>query len=172
MPIFGGSKRPKLDGLTRNEQKRRDALNPEVLRRSGQQGATEAALSVLYEKAEEEPREPLWPLLLGSQLMTTGRFAPALAAFTEASSRDAGEVRAHYGAAMACYQAAEYKRAHGEAPDAAAELPEQSASSLYQESLRHFQAAMELTPDKSERDELASSAAIVRRAIARKAGRL
>jgi hypothetical protein len=31
---------------------------------------------------------------------------------------------------------------------------------------------MELTPDKNERDELASAAAIVRRAITHKAGRL
>ena len=79
MPIFGGSKRPKLDGLTKEEEQRRDALNPEVLRRAGEKGVAgqaPAALGVLREKDEAEPRRlslaaapgladdehaPLWP---------------------------------------------------------------------------------------------------------------
>ena len=60
MPIFGGSKRPKLDGLTKDEEKRRDALNPEVLRRAGEKGVAgqaPAAAALLREKTEAEPSE-------------------------------------------------------------------------------------------------------------------
>src|SRR3989304_5380068 len=38
MPLFGGKQRPKLDGLTKEEENLRDALNPEVLRRAGEKG--------------------------------------------------------------------------------------------------------------------------------------
>jgi hypothetical protein len=50
MPLFGGSKRAKLDGLTKDEEQRRDALNPEVLRRAGEGGVAAqgpAALQLL-----------------------------------------------------------------------------------------------------------------------------
>lgn len=175
MPIFGGSKRPKLEGLTREEEKRRDALNPEVLRRSGEKGVVgqaPAAAAILREKTESEPRDMLWPLLLGSQMMSMRRFGQAIAAFGEALERDPREVRAHYGAAMACYRAAEYKQDHGEASADDVAPSSMTLDNLYQESLRHFQDAMDLTPEKSERDELAAAAATVRRAVARKAGRL
>lgn len=175
MPIFGASKRPKLDGLTRDEEKRRDALNPEVMRRAGEIGVeaqAPAAAAVLLEQIEKEPREMLWPLLLGSQMMTLRRFGHAIEAFEEAIERDPEEVRAHYGAAMACYQAAEYKLSYGEAAKDEVAPADMTVDNLYQESLRHFHVAMDLTPDKNERDELAAAAGIVRRAIARKAGRL
>ena len=175
MPIFGASRRPKLDGLTREEEQRRDALNPEVLRRSGEIGVeaqAPSAAAVLQEKIEKEPREMLWPLLLGSQMMGMRRFGQAMDAFNEAIERDPGEVRAHYGAAMACYHAAEYKLDHGEAAKDEVAPADMTVENLYQESLRHFHVAMDLTPDKNERDELAAAAGIVRRGIARKAGRL
>jgi hypothetical protein len=47
-----------------------------------------------------------------------------------------------------------------------------TVENLYQEALRHFRRAMDITPDKKERDELASAAAIVERAVARKRGRI
>jgi tetratricopeptide (TPR) repeat protein len=174
MPIFGGSKRPKLDGLTRDEQKRRDALNPEVLRRTagGVQAPGPAAAAVLQERLNAEPRDLLWPLLLGSQLMSLQRFGRAITAFEAALELDQNEVRAHYGAAMASYRAAEYKLDHGEAATDEIAPADMTVDNLYQTSLRHFHEAMDLTPDKNERDELAAAAATVRRAIARKAGRL
>lgn len=175
MPIFGGSKRPSLDGLTREEEQRRDALNPEVLRRAaatGPVGQAQAAAAILIEKKEAEPGDPLWPLLLGSQMISMHRFGQAIEAFGEAAERDPGEVRAHYGAAMACYRAAEYKQDHGEASADDVVPAEMTLDNLYQESLRHFQDAMDLTPDKNERDELAAAVATVRRAVSRKSGRL
>jgi tetratricopeptide (TPR) repeat protein len=175
MPIFGGSKRPPLDGLTREEEKRRDALNPEVLRRAEEKGMvdnTPFAAAILREKMESEPLEMLWPLLLGSQMMSMRRYGQAIEAFNEALERADDEVRAHYGAAMASFRAGEYKQDHGEAASDEVAPPGMTVDNLYQESLRHFNVAMELTPDKNERDELASGAATVRRAVARKAGRL
>jgi tetratricopeptide (TPR) repeat protein len=175
VPIFGGSKRPKLDGLTRDEEKRRDALTPEVLRRSGEKGVegqAPAAAALLRERMNSEPGEPLWPLLLGSQMMGMRRYGRALDAFHAVIERDESEVRAHYGAGMACYLAAEYKQDHGEAASEDVAPADLTVDNLYQESLRHFQEAMDMTPDRNERDELASAAATVRRAVARKAGRL
>ena len=90
MPIFGGAKRPKLDGLTRDEEKRRDALNPEVLRRAGEKGVAgqaPAAASLLREKMNAEPRDPLWPLLLGHQMMSMRRYALAIEAFEDEEVR-------------------------------------------------------------------------------------
>ncbi len=174
MPIFS-SKRPNLDGLTRDEEKRRDALNPEVLSRSGEKGIVgqaPAALDILREKMVAEPAERLWPMLLGSQLMSMRRFGQAINAFEEAVTRDESEVRAHYGVGMACYRAAEYKQEYGEAATEDVAPMELTVENLYQDGLRHFRRTMDLTPDKGERDELASAAAIVERAIARKRGRM
>jgi hypothetical protein len=167
MPIFGGSKRPRLDGLTREEQRRLDTLFSGASVDSAQ-----AAAAVLLDKAEEEPREALWPLILGSRLMSDGRYVAAIEAFEEAISRERAEVRGYYGAAMACFRAAEQRSKHGDAASEDAAPAGMTVDNLLHASLRHFQDAMELTPDKTERDELASAAAIVRRGIMRKAGRL
>jgi hypothetical protein len=167
MPIFGGSKRPKLDGLTRDEQRRLDTLFSGASVDSAQ-----AAAAVLLEKAEEEPREALWPLSLGSRMMSDGRYVAAIEAFEEAVSRDGAEVRGHYGAAMACFRAAEHRLKRGDASSNDAAPAGMTVDNLLHASLRHFHDAMELAPDKNERDELASAAAIVRRGIMRKAGRL
>jgi len=169
MPIFG-ARRPRLDGLTREEEKRRDALNPEATRRSDDAAAP--AVAVLREKMASELGESLWPLLLGSQMMSTRRYGQAIEAFEEAASRDAGEVRAYYGAGMACYRAAEYKQEYGAAAVEDVAPGNLTVDNLYQEALRHFRRAMELTPDKGERDEFASAVATVTRAVARKRGRL
>jgi tetratricopeptide (TPR) repeat protein len=175
MPIFGGSKRPKLDGLTREEERRRDALNPEVHRRAGEQGVmgeAPAAAAILREKIASEPSDRLWPLLLGSQMMSMRRYGQAIDAFLEAAARDESEVRAHYGAGMAYFHAAEYRQEHGAAATDGVAPADMTADNLYQQALRHFRQAMELSPDKTERDELASAVATTERAVARKAGRL
>ncbi len=174
MPIFS-SRRPRLEGFTREEEKRRDSLNPEVLRRLGEkglEGQATAAVAVLREKMTSEPAEGLWPLLLGWQMMGLRRFGHAAEAFNDAVARDDADVRGHYGAGMACYRAAEYKQDYGEAATEEVAPADLTVENLYQEALRHFRRAMELTPGKAERDELASSVAIVERAVARKRGRL
>jgi tetratricopeptide (TPR) repeat protein len=175
VPIFGGSKRPKLDGLTSQEEQRRDALNPEVLKRSGEKGVAgqaPAAAALLREKMQAEPNELLWPLLLGSQMMSMRRFGQAIEAFLAAVERDDSEIRAHYGAGMAYFQAAEYRQDHGAAATAEVVPVDITVDNMYQEALRHFRQALEMTPDKSERDNLSSAIATVERAGARKAGRL
>jgi tetratricopeptide (TPR) repeat protein len=174
MPIFGGEKRPKLDGLTREEEKRRDALNPEVLRRAGEKGVAgqaPAAAALLREKMEAEPRESLWPLILGHQMMSMHRYALAIEAFEEAANRNDDEIRAHYGAGHAHFQAAEAKQSMGAAATDDVTPPEKTRDNLYHEALRHFRRAQELA-DKNERDELSKATSVVEKAIARKAGRL
>jgi tetratricopeptide (TPR) repeat protein len=175
MPIFGGSKRPKLDGLTRDEEKRRDALTPEVLRRSGESGfagQAPAAAALLREKMAQEPGEYLWPLLLGQQMMGMRRFAPAIEAFVEATARNGEDVRGYYGAGYAYFQAGEAKQARGDATTDDIAPPNLTVDNLYHEALRCFRRAQELATEKSERDELSVAVSTVERAIARKAGRL
>jgi hypothetical protein len=175
MPIFGGSKRPKLDGLTKDEEKRRDALNPEVLRRSGEKGVAgqaPAAAALLREKVEADSGEYLWPLLLGWQMMSLKRFAPAIEAFVQTVQRSDNEVRGHYGAGAAYFEAAEAKLTHGPATTDDLAPESMTVDNLYHESLRHFRRAMELTGDSSEREQLRNAASTVEKAIARKAGRL
>jgi tetratricopeptide (TPR) repeat protein len=175
MPIFGGSKRPSLEGLTRDEEKRRDALNPEVLRRSGEKGVAgqaPAAAALLREKLEAEPQEFLWPLLLGRQMISMRRYGPALAAFGEAMQRNDQDVRGFYGAGIASFQAAEAKQALGPAATEEVAPPSMTVDNLYHDALRFFRHAMDITPDRGERDELRNAVAAVEKAIARKAGRL
>lgn len=175
MPLFGSSKRPKLDGLTREEQRRRDALNPEVLRRAGEGGVAgqaPAALAVLRERSEAEPTDFLWPLLLGWQCMSMRRFAPAIEAFNEAVRRAPTEVRAYYGAGAAYFEAAEGKLNRGAATTDDVAPQDMTVDNLYQESLRNFRLALEMTLDKGERDQLRQAINAVEKAVARKAGRL
>lgn len=175
MPLFGGRKRPGLEGLTKEEERRRDALNPEVLRRAGEKGVAgqaAAAVAVLREKMASEPGEFLWPLLLGRQLMSVGRFAPAIEAFTAAMERDARDVRAVFGAGAAYFQAAEAKQSHGAAATEEMAPPGMTVDNLYNESLRHLRRALEMTEDGGERGQLRTAIAAVEKALARKAGRL
>ena len=175
MPLFGSTKRPKLDGLLKEEERRRDALNPEVLRRAGEGGVAgqgPAALAVLKEKVEAEPGDYFWALLLGSQLMSMQRFAPAIEAFTEATKRDTKEIRAHYGAGSAYFQAAEAKMQHGPATTDELAPASLTVDNLYQEALRSFRRALDLTQEKKERDTLGAAIGAVEKALAKKAGRL
>jgi hypothetical protein len=175
MPIFGGTKRRKLDGLTKDEEKRRDALNPEVLRRAGEKGVVgqaPAAAALLREKQDEEPQEFLWPYLLGWQMMLQRRYTPAIEAFTTAVSRDGSEVRGHYGAGAAYFDAAEAKLSRGDASTEDVSPSAMTVDNLYHESLRHFRRALELTNDKDEREMIRNALAGIDKAIARKAGRL
>lgn len=175
MPLFGGSKRPDLDGLTKDEQRRRDALNPEVIRRAGSEigtiGQANAALQVLREKAEAEPGEFLWPLLLGRQYMSMRRFTAAIGAFEDAIKRDENDIRGHYGAGYAYFQAAEARRTLGEAATEEVTPLDLTVDNLYQEALRNVRKAQTLAESK-ERDRLGQFASMIEKAVARKAGRL
>lgn len=174
MPLFGGSKRARMDGLSREDEKRRDALTPEVLKRSGESGSAGqalAAVTVLRQKMSQEPGEYLWPLLLGRQLMSMRRYGPAIEAFEQAIRLDEDDIRGMYGAGHAYFQAGEARQTMGEAATADIAPPDLTLDNLYQESLRNFRRAQELA-DKGERDELSQAVSIVQRALARKAGRL
>jgi tetratricopeptide (TPR) repeat protein len=176
MPLFGGNKRPKLDGLTKDEEKRRDALNPEVMSRAGEKGVAgqgPAAAAILREKMDKEPSEFIWPLLLGWQLLSMRRFDHAIEAFQEAVSRDKTDVRGHFGAGHAFFEAAEVKLRGGDALHAMSGVAENmTVDNLYHESLRSFRQAFDMTPDKEERDKLRNAMSVVEKALAKKAGRL
>jgi tetratricopeptide (TPR) repeat protein len=175
MPLFGGNKRPRLDGLTKDEEKRRDALNPEVLRRAGEKGVAGqgvAALALLREKADEESSEFLWSWLLGQQYLSFNRYSPAIEAFNEAIERDGTDVRAYYGAGTAYFQAGEAKQSLGPAATDDVVPPDLTPDNLYHEALRNFRRALDLTSDKTERDLLQTASSAVERALARKSGRL
>lgn len=175
MPLFGGSSRPDMDGLTKDEEKRRNALNPEVIKRAGSEigtvGQANAALQILREKVEQEPRDFLWPLLLGRQYMSTGRFKAAIEAFEDAIRRDESDIRGYFAAGHAYFQAAEYLRNHGDAATNDVVPLDMTVDNLHQEALRNIRKAQTMA-DKSERDELGQLASTIERAAARKAGRL
>jgi tetratricopeptide (TPR) repeat protein len=175
MPIFGGSKRPKLDGLTRDEEKRRDALNGEVMRRAGEKGVAGqgvAALALLREKADSEAGDFLWAWLLGTQYISFGRFTPAIEAFNAAIERNPDDVRGHFAAGSAYFQAGEARLKLGPAATDDVVPADLTADNLYHEALRNFRRALEATTEKSERDQLQAAVAAVERALARRSGRL
>lgn len=175
MPLFGGGSRPSMDGLTKDEEKRRDALNPEVIRRAGGEvgtvGQANAALAILREKAEAEPKDFLWPLLLGRQYMSMRRFTAAIQAFEDAINRDEDDIRGYYGAGHAYFQAAEARRSLGAAATDEVAPLEMTVDNLHQEALRNVRKAQTMA-DKRERDELGQIASTIEKAVARKAGRL
>jgi tetratricopeptide (TPR) repeat protein len=164
-----------MDGLSNAELKRRDALTPEVLRRSGTErgtlGQEVAAVGLLREKMTQDPGDYLWPLLLGRQLMGMRRYAPAIAAFEHAVRVDENDIRAYFGAGHAYFQAAEALQRLGDAATDDTAPAGMTLDNLFQEALRNFRRAQELA-EKNERDELATAVATVQRAVARKAGRL
>lgn len=175
MPLFGGSKRPPLDGLSKEETARRDSLSPEVLRRSGEGGVAGqnlAALTVLREKSESEPADFLWALLLGWQYMSARRYTPALEALNRAIANDATDVRGYYAAGNASFQAGEAKQSHGSATTGDVAPADMTADNLYQEALRYFRKGEELSSDRTESDGFKSAIGIVEKAVTRKAGRL
>jgi len=175
MPLFGGSKRAKLDGLTKDEEQRRDALNPEVLRRAGEGGVAAqgpAALQLLKEKVDSETDDYFWPLLLGWQLMSMHRYTPAIEAFNQVIARENEDVRGYYGAGAAYFQAGEAKQSMGAAVTEEVAPAELTVDNLYHEAARCFRKATDLTREKSERDILQQATSAVEKALARKAGRL
>ena len=121
MPLFGGTKRPKLDGLTKDEEKRRDALNPEVLRRAGEKGVAgqwPAAAAILQEKMDEEPRESSVAAAPGPPDDEHAPLRPRHRSLRRGDrTRDDDEIRAHYGAGHAYFQAAEAQADHGRCRD-------------------------------------------------------
>jgi tetratricopeptide (TPR) repeat protein len=174
MPLFGGSSRPDIEGLTRDEEKRRDALNPEVVRRAGGEvgtvGQANAALAILREKNEQEPSF-LWALLLGRQYMSMRRYTAAIDAFEDAITRDEKDIRGYYGAGHAYFQAAEARRSLGDAATEEVTPLNMTVDNLHQEALRNIRKAQTLA-EKKERDALGQFASTIEKAVARKAGRL
>lgn len=174
MPLFGGTSRPPLDGLTKDEEKRRDALNPEVINRAGGEvgtvGQANAALAILREKVEAED-DFLWALLLGRQYISMRRFTAAIDAFEEAVRRDENDVRGYYSAGWAYYQAAEARRTLGSAATEEVTPLGMTVDNLHQEALRNVRKAQTLA-DKKERNELGQFASNIEKAVARKAGRM
>jgi tetratricopeptide (TPR) repeat protein len=164
-----------MDGLTKDEEKRRNALNPEVIKRAGSEigtvGQANAALQILREKVDAEPREFLWPLLLGRQYLSMGRLKAAIEAFEDAVSRDENDIRGYYGAGHAYFQAAEYRRNHGDASTDDIVPTDVTVDNLHQEALRNIRRAQTLA-EKKERDQLAQFASTIEHAVSRKAGRL
>jgi tetratricopeptide (TPR) repeat protein len=164
-----------MDGLTKEEEKRRNALNPEVIKRAGSEigtiGQANAALQILREKTEQEPGEFLWPLLLGRQYMSMGRIKSAIEAFEDAVQRDENDIRGYYGAGHAYFQAAEYLRNHGDAASDDVVPPDATVDNLHQEALRNIRKAQTMA-EKKERDQLGQIASTIEHAVSRKAGRL
>ncbi|HEY7268290.1 MAG TPA: hypothetical protein VH951_00555, partial [Dehalococcoidia bacterium] len=142
MPLFGGKTRPQLDGLTKDEEKQRDSLNPEVLRRAGEKGVAgqmPAAAAVLREKTDAEPKAYLWPLLLGIQMRAMHRFDQSVEAFQETLKRAPGEIRAYFGAGNAYWDASQMRlSADPDAPVAAAAFPQLTVDNLLHEAKRNF----------------------------------
>jgi len=175
MPLFGGKDRPDMDGLTKDEEKRRNALNPEVIKRAGSEigtfGQANAALAILRERVDAEPRDFLWSLLLGRQYMSMNRFALAIDAFEDAMRRDADDIRGHYGAGCAYFQAAEARRSMGDAATDEITRLDMTVDNLLQEALRNVRKAQGMG-DKKERDQLGQFASTIESAVARKAGRM
>ena len=175
MPLFGGSNRPDLDGLTKDEEKRRDALNPEVIKRAGSEigtvGQANAALTILREKVDQEPREFLWSLLLGRQYMSMRRYTAAIQAFEDAIKRDENDIRGYFGAGHAYMQAAEVRRNLGDAATEDVVPLDMTVDNLHQEALRNVRKAQTMA-EKKERDQLGQLASTIEHAVARKAGRL
>ncbi|MGE0675161.1 MAG: tetratricopeptide repeat protein [Methylibium sp.] len=175
MPLFGGKTRPAMDGLTKDEEKRRDALNPEVIKRAGGEvgtiGQANAALAILREKVDGEPNDFLWPLLLGRQYMSMRRYTAAIQAFEYAIKLDEDDVRGYYAAAHAYLQAADARRTLGDAATEEVTPLNMTVDNLHQEALRNVRKAQTLA-DKKERTELGQIASTIEKAVARKAGRL
>src|SRR5436305_14309874 len=102
MPLFGGNKRPALSGLTKEEQKRCDALDPEIAaRQSGGSTGGDALSAVLTEKAASESRGFIWPLVQGWRPTAKRQYTAEIASSNDAAARDSSQVRARYGARLA-----------------------------------------------------------------------
>jgi len=175
MPLFGGKTRPKLDGLTKDEEKLRDALNPEVLRRAGEKGVAgqmPAAAAILREKTDTEATNSLWPLLLGWQMRAMHRFDQSVEAFQETIRRAPNEIRAYFGAGNAYWDAAQARVTA--APDAplTGVMSELTLENLFHEAKRNFTRAMDLAEDKEERERLRNAISNVDTMLAKRAGRL
>jgi tetratricopeptide (TPR) repeat protein len=175
-PLFGGKSRPKLDGLTKEEEKQRDSLNAEVLRRAGEKGVAgqmPAAAAILREKTDAETGEYLWPLLLGIQMRAMHRFDQSVEAFMEAVKRSPKELRAYFGAGNAYWDAGQARHeAAADAPTVAGTFPELTVDNLFHEAKRNFVRAQELTDDKEERERLRNAIANCVTMLARRAGRI
>jgi hypothetical protein len=175
MPLFGGKGRPKLDGLTKDEEKLRDSLNPEVMRRAGEKGVAgqlPAAAAVLREKMDEERGAYLWPLLLGWQNLRMNRFDQSIEAFQEAISRDDQDVRGYYGAGNAFFEASQAKQNANPGVPQTGIMESMTFDNMLHEANRNFRRAMELATEKDERDKLRNAMSVVDKALAKKAGRL
>ncbi len=169
MPLFGG-KRPPLDGLTKEEEKRRGELNDALAERTaGKDGAAQGAaiIEVLQEHSAAESSEFLWPLLIGWQMMSMRHFTDAIDSFKEAAGRNGNEVRSFYGGGSAYMKAGASAQSLGSSVTAAMVPPNKSAEDLYIEAGRCFQTAITLTKDKNELEQLHQAESEAATALAR-----
>jgi hypothetical protein len=169
MPLFGGSKRPALTGLTKDEQKRRDALEPEITLRSsgaGQLSQGEALVQVLGEKAQADRGDFLWPLIAGWQLNSMRHFTAAIESFNDATSRDGKQVRTHCGAGYAYLQAGLAAQSLGSGITEVQVPSGMSTEALFHEAERCYATALGMTTDKAELAQLNEAATTVNKAIA------
>jgi cytochrome c-type biogenesis protein CcmH/NrfG len=175
MPLFGGKGRPKLDGLTKDEEKQRDALNEEVMRRAGEKGVAgqaPAAAALLKEKMDTEPGTYLWPLVLGWLMMSMARFDSAAEAFEEAGKRSPEDIRPYFGAGNAYFEAAQIRINGDPTAPVTGSLATLTIDNLLHESNRNFKRAMDLATERDEKDRLRNAISVVDKALAKKAGRL
>lgn len=146
MPLFKGSDSPGLDRLTRDEERKRDGANAEVLQAAGSGLTTLEAENerVLKRKAAEEPTEFLWPYLLGWQYLGAGRFEEALSVLKDAKTKRPGDLRGPYGVATV-YNGAAAQACTELGPSAEGEVRlGMSMSQLHESALREFNEALQL----------------------------
>jgi len=161
MPLFKRSDSPWPDRLSQSEERKRDALNQEVAEAAGASALTTLEAEnerLLKRKAAEEPTEFLWPCLLGWQYLRqavldpeAGNFEAALSALRDASSRNPGDPRGPYAVATVYYTAATQARLpDGRWTEGEISLG-MSLTQLYQNALREFRKALELTERGKDR---------------------
>jgi hypothetical protein len=169
MPLFGGNKRAALGGLTKGEQKRRDALDIQIAARvtgGGQLSEEDALSEILNEKCASESGDFLWPLIIGWRLTNKRGYTAAIESFKEATSRDATQVRCYCGAGLAYLQAGMAAQSMGSGVTAVQVPPGMTTEALFRESARAYSTAVSLTTDKSELAQLQDAVDTVERALA------
>jgi hypothetical protein len=170
MHLFGGSKRPELDGLTKEEEKRRNELTSELIRRSnGQDAETKSGigLELLRSKCTAQRNDFLWPLLLGRQLMNTRHYTDAIDTFNVAVGLNPKETRSHCGAGMAYFQAGKAAASLGAGVTDAMVPVAMSAEDLFRKAKACFETALTLTLDKAELEAISNAKNEVTVALAR-----
>ena len=160
MPLFKRSDNPGLDRLAPSEERKRDALNREVMQaqaRSPGRTLEDVNLEILARKVREETTEFLWPFLLGWQFLQMGQFDDALGTLEDANTKRPGDCRGAYAVATVYYTAATQARwPDGRWTEGEVSLG-MSLTQLYQNALREFGEALESTESGRDRRLVQSS---------------